>query len=147
MSELNLLQGYLFVSGLLVAIGLVGFLARRNMIVMFLAAELVLQGVALSFVAWSRFRNDFGGQALVIFIIAVAACEAAIALALVLMLSARTGKLDVALWQNLREANQPPYVDEELPERIEEKPHWPRLTPAGIEPPEQEDAPAFRTHV
>ena len=56
------------------------------MIVMFLSAEMMLQGVSVSLVAWGRFHNDWGGQMLVIFIITVAACEAAIALALVLML-------------------------------------------------------------
>ena len=49
--------------------GLIGFVSRRNMIVMFLSAEIMLQGVSLSLVAWSRFRNDFGGQMLVLFII------------------------------------------------------------------------------
>ncbi len=78
------------------------------MIVMFLSAEIMLQGVSLSLVAWSRFHNDFGGQMLVLFIIAVAACEAAVALALVVTLFRRRGKLDVAAWHVLREANQPP---------------------------------------
>ena len=68
---------------------MIGFLSRRNMIVMFLSAEIMLQGVSLSLVAWSRFRNDFGGQMLVVFIIAVAACEAAVALALVVTLFRR----------------------------------------------------------
>ena len=89
-NEIALLNNYLIVGALLFGIGLVGFLSRRNMIVMFLSAEMMLQGVSLSLVAWSRFHNDFGGQMLVIFIIAVAACEAAIALALVLMLFQRT---------------------------------------------------------
>ena len=86
--ELALLNNYLIVGALLFGIGMVGFLSRRNMIVMFLSAEMMLQGVSLSLVAWSRFHNDFGGQMLVMFIIAVAACEAAIALALVLTLFA-----------------------------------------------------------
>ncbi|HYW79321.1 MAG TPA: NADH-quinone oxidoreductase subunit NuoK, partial [Thermoguttaceae bacterium] len=89
-SEVAILQNYLVVGALLFGIGVIGFLSRRNMIVMFLSAEMMLQGVSLSLVAWSRFHNDFGGQMLVIFIIAVAACEAAIALALVLMLVRRT---------------------------------------------------------
>ncbi len=50
---------------------------------------MMLQGVSLSLVAWGRYHNDLGGQMLVIFIIAVAACEAAIALAVVLMLFER----------------------------------------------------------
>ena len=97
--ELALLHDYLVVGAMLFGIGLVGFLSRRNMIVMFLSAEMMLQGVSVSLVAWGRFHNDFGGQMLVIFIIAVAACEAAIALALVLMLFQRSGKLDIAAWQ------------------------------------------------
>ena len=113
--ELALLDNYLIVGAVLFGIGLVGFLSRRNMIVMFLSAEMMLQGVSLSLVAWSRFHNDFGGQMLVMFIIAVAACEAAIALALVLTLFHRSGKLDIAAWQELREANQPPFRDEPLP--------------------------------
>ena len=77
------------------------------MIVMFLSAEMMLQGVSLSLVAWGRFHDDFGGQMLVFFIIAVAACEAAIALALVVTLFERSGNLDIAAWQALREADQP----------------------------------------
>ena len=81
--EIHLLENYLLIGGLLFAIGLVGFLSRRNMIVMFLAAEMMLQGVSVSLVGWGRFHDDWGGQMLVIFILTVAACEAAIALALV----------------------------------------------------------------
>ena len=84
--KLALLQNYLVVGALLFGIGLIGFFSRRNMIVMFLAAEMMLQGVSVSLVAWGRFHNDWGGQVLVIFILTVAACEAAIALALVLTL-------------------------------------------------------------
>ena len=75
--EIALLYDYLAVGALLFGVGLVGFLSRRNMIVMFLCVEMMLQGVSVSLVAWGRCHNDFGGQALVIFIIAVAACEAA----------------------------------------------------------------------
>jgi NADH-quinone oxidoreductase subunit K len=132
-NEIALLNNYLIVGALLFGIGMVGFLSRRNMIVMFLSVEIMLQGVSLSLVAWSRFRNDFGGQMLVLFIIAVAACEAAIALALILMLFARRGSLDIADWQRLREANQPPFVDEPLPPPQPDEP-LPRLPPAGVEP-------------
>ena len=80
-NEIALLNNYLIVGALLFGIGMIGFLSRRNMIVMFLSVEIMLQGVSVSLVAWSRFHNDFGGQMLVLFIIAVAACEAAMALA------------------------------------------------------------------
>src|SRR5437868_14106577 len=109
MDELVLLENYLVVGGLLFGIGLIGFLSRRNMIVMFLCAEMMLQGVSVSLVAWGRYHGDWGGQMLVIFIITVAACEAAIALALVLMLFKKTGRLDATVWQDLREAGQPAY--------------------------------------
>jgi NADH-quinone oxidoreductase subunit K len=135
MSELSLLINCLAVGGGLVALGLLGFLVRRNMIVMFLCAEMMLQGISLSLVGWGRFHNDWGGQMLVIFIITVAACEAAIALALILMLAQRAGKLDSAAWQDLREQGQPAFVDREVPEERRHDPIWPHLTPAGIEPP------------
>jgi NADH-quinone oxidoreductase subunit K len=133
--EIALLDNYLIVGAMLFGIGMIGFLSRRNMIVMFLSVEIMLQGVSLSLVAWSRFHNDFGGQMLVLFVIAIAACEAAIALALVTTLFYRHGKLDIAEWHLLREANQPPFVDEPLPpapeDQLEPLPHLP---PAGVRP-------------
>ena len=140
MSELALLQNYLIVGAILFGLGIVGFLSRRNLIVMFLSAELMLQGVSLSFVAWSRWHNDWGGQMMVIFIITVAACEAAIALALILMLYFRSGSLDIAYWQSLREDNLAATVDVEVPEDVQPPDAWPHLTPAGREPkPNYED--------
>ena len=145
--EIALLYDYLAVGAMLFGIGLVGFLSRRNMIVMFLSAEMMLQGVSVSLVAWSRFHNDFGGQMLVVFIIAVAACEAAVALAMVLMLFQRTGKLDIAAWQALREANQPPWEEEELPPPADAPPAWPHLPPAGVPPENPRDELEYRPHV
>ncbi len=133
-TEFALLNNYLIVGALLFGIGMIGFLSRRNMIVMFLSLEIMLQGVSLSLVAWSRFRNDFGGQMLVLFIIAVAACEAAIALALILMLFARRGELDIAHWQTLREANLPTFREEPLKEPEERGEPLPHLPPAGVQP-------------
>jgi NADH-quinone oxidoreductase subunit K len=133
--ELALLNNYLLIGALLFGIGLVGFVTRRNMIVMFLSAEIMLQGVSLSLVAWSRFHNDFGGQMLVLFIIAVAACEAAVALAIVLMLFHRRDKLDMAEWRLLRESNQPGFHEEPLAETAADQPEpLPRLPVAGVAP-------------
>jgi NADH-quinone oxidoreductase subunit K len=148
MDEIALLHRYLTVGAILFGLGLIGFLTRRNMIVMFLAAEMMLQGVSVSLVAWGRYHNEWGGQVLVIFILTVAAAEAAIALSLVTMLFERKGTLDIADWQQLREANQPPYVDEELPEPPPEGPHeWPTLPPAGVEPKPREEEIIYRSHV
>jgi len=147
MSEWALLQNYLIVGAALFGIGVVGLLVRRNLIVMFLCAEMMLQGVSLSMVAWGRYHGDWGGQMLVVFMIAVAACEAAIGLALILMLVKQTGKLDVAVWQELREDGQPPFVDRGLPEPMGGETSWPSLTPAGIEPDAEQDELTHRSHV
>jgi NADH-quinone oxidoreductase subunit K len=128
------LHHFLVVGAILFCLGLVGFLARRNLIIMFLCSEMMLQGVAINLVAFARYRGNLQGQSFVLFIVTVAACEAAIALALILMLFKRRGSLDVSLWQDLREAGQEPATDEEpLPPEPPEPPD-PHLTPAGEEP-------------
>lgn len=147
MNQLALLQNALVVGAILFALGLVGILTRRNLIVMFLSAELMLQGVSVSLVAWSRYHGDFGGQVLVIFVLTVAACEAAVALVFVLQAFARTGRLDSAAWQSLRESNLPRRVDHELPAIDSMPPSFPRLTPAGVLPAADEDELLQREHV
>ncbi len=153
MNEISLLYNYLIVGGLLFVIGLIGFLVRRNMIVMFLCIEMMLQGVAVSLVAFGRFHGSLGnptawdGQTLVIFMITVAACEAGIAMALILMLAQRTGKLDAVIWQDLREEGQPAYVDQQVPEELAEDQVWPTLTPAGREPLPNVDEQQHRSRV
>jgi NADH-quinone oxidoreductase subunit K len=114
---------------------------------MFLCAEMMLQGVSITLVAFSRFHNNWDGQLLVVFIIAVAACEAAIALALVLMLFRRAGQLDAAYWQTMREETLPPYIDQEVPEEIVEQRRWPELTPAGLEPEVDDESLSHRVRV
>lgn len=138
------LHHYLVVGAILFALGLVGFLTRRNMILLFLSAEMMLQGVALNFVAFSRFRGNLQGQAFVLFLLTVAACEAAIALALILMLYRRTETLDVSQWQELREDNLEPTVDEEPLPPAPAPTHYPQLTPAGKAPVRRAEE---RTHV
>jgi NADH-quinone oxidoreductase subunit K len=153
MNELSLLYNYLAVGAILFALGLVGFLVRRNLIVMFLCAELMLQGVSLSLIGWGRYHGSlglpgaWGGQMLVIFIITVAACEAAIALALILMLARRTGTLDAAAWQDLREEGQPAFVDRRVPEERVEDRVWPHLTPSGVQPSMAPETEQFRPRV
>jgi NADH-quinone oxidoreductase subunit K len=137
----------LVVGAMLFALGLVGILARRNLIVMFLSAELMLQGVSVSLVSWSRHHGDWGGHVLVIFVLTVAACEAAIALVFVLQAFARTGRLDAAAWQSLRESILPRVVDRELPASDAAVMEFPRLTPAGVEPEHDPDAALEREHV
>jgi NADH-quinone oxidoreductase subunit K len=134
------LEDYLIVGAILFVLGMIGFLTRRNLIIMFLSAEMMLQGVAVNLLAFARFRGNMGGQVLTLFVITVAACEAALALAMILMLYRRRKSLDVSLWQDLREPNQDAIVDEEpLPPAPAEKP-LPKLTPAGPEPEQPQEA-------
>lgn len=128
------LHHYLVVGAVLFALGLVGFLSRRNLIIMFLCAEMMLQGVAVNFVAFARYRGNLQGQAFVLFILTVAACEAAFALALILMLYKRQGSLDVSLWQELREPELERTEDEEPLPPPPPPEQFPHLTPAGQEP-------------
>ena len=134
MNELSLLYNYQIVGAALFALGLVGFLTRRNLIVMFLCAEMMLQGVSVSLISFGRFHADWGGQSLVVFILTVAACEAGIALALILMLAQRAGSLDAVVWQDLREEGLPAYLDQRIPEELLKDQVWPTLTPAGGQP-------------
>ena len=128
------LENYLAVGAILFALGMVGFLARRNLIVMFLCAEMMLQGVAINLVAFARYRGNLQGQAFVLFILTVAACEAAIALALILMLYKRKGSLDVSAWQDLREPDLERTEDEEPLPPPPVDPRYPHLPAAGKEP-------------
>jgi len=93
----------LLVSGVLMSIGLAGFVSRRNLIVMFLCTELMFQAVVVAMVAFGRWYWDFSGQVFVIFILTVAAAEAALALALVVLLHRRRATLDAEAWTELRE--------------------------------------------
>jgi NADH-quinone oxidoreductase subunit K len=147
MTPAPLVLNGLVVGAMLFSLGLVGILARRNLIVMFLSAELMLQGVSVSLVSWSRHHDDWGGHVLVIFVLTVAACEAAIALVFVLQAFARTGRLDSAAWQSLRESVLPRVVDHELPASDAQALQFPRLTPAGVEPEADEDELLQREHV
>jgi NADH-quinone oxidoreductase subunit K len=140
MSPLSLLYNYLVVGAILFALGMVGFLARRNLIIMFLSAEMMLQGVALNLVAFARYHGNLQGQAFTLFVITVAACEAGLALALILMLYRSRHSLDVSLWQDLREPGEKPTVDDEPLEPPPPPPPLPTLTPAGLEPQQPEEA-------
>lgn len=86
------LNDYLLVSGLLFTIGFAGVMLRRNIIIIFMCLELMLNAANLSLVAFSRFHLDAGrmpdynGQVLVFFIITVAAAEVAVGLAIIVAL-------------------------------------------------------------
>ncbi|HEX5471011.1 MAG TPA: NADH-quinone oxidoreductase subunit NuoK [Lacipirellulaceae bacterium] len=131
------LESYLAVGAVLFVLGAIGFFTRRNLIVMVLSAELMLHGVSLTLVTFGRFHGSLEGQSFTIFILTVAACEAGLALALVLALYQQSKSLDVEFWTELREEDLPPpmHAEEVGPRPFTPRPaRFPRLTPAGRVP-------------
>jgi NADH-quinone oxidoreductase subunit K len=80
------LNWYISLSAVMFIIGVAGFLTRRNIIIMFMSVELMLNAVNISLVSFSHFLQDMRGQVFVFFVIAVAAAEAAIGLGIIIAL-------------------------------------------------------------
>jgi len=80
------LEHFLTVSALLFSIGLLGVLIRRNILIIYMSIELMLNAANLAFVSMSRFHQNLNGQVMVFFIITVAAAEVAVGLALIVAL-------------------------------------------------------------
>src|SRR5712672_3921199 len=80
------LEHYLFVSVLLFSLGLLGVIVRRNLLIIYMSLELMLNAANLALVAFSRFNNKLDGQVMVFFIITVAAAEVSVGLALIVAL-------------------------------------------------------------
>jgi NADH-quinone oxidoreductase subunit K len=80
---------YLVLAAILFTVGAVGLLLRRNVIVMFMCVELMLNAVNLTFVSFARALNDIGGQVLVFFTLVVAAAEVAVGLAIIVAIFRR----------------------------------------------------------
>ena len=83
------LQHYLLVSFLLFALGMLGVIMRRNLLVIYMSLELMLNAANLALVSFSRFNDNLNGQILVFFIITVAAAEVSVGLALIVALYRR----------------------------------------------------------
>ena len=77
------LEHYLVVSAMLFCLGLLGVIVRRNLLVIYMSLELMLNSANLALVAFSRFNNHLNGQVMVFFVITVAAAEVAVGLALI----------------------------------------------------------------
>ncbi|MEM1165812.1 MAG: NADH-quinone oxidoreductase subunit NuoK [Planctomycetota bacterium] len=92
---------YLVLGSAMFGMGVVGFLARRNLIIMFLCTELMFQGVALCLVGFGQYHGNRTGEVFVIFVLTIAAAEAALALALVVLLFRRGETLDADAWREL----------------------------------------------
>jgi NADH-quinone oxidoreductase subunit K len=103
------LQHYLAVGAIMFCIGVIGFMCRRNLIVMFLSTELMFQGAAINLIAFGRYHSVTGpnganlsGQTFVIFLLVIAAAEASLALGLVILLFRQKNTLDADAWRELK---------------------------------------------
>ena len=131
------LESQLIVGAALFAIGMIGFLTRRNLILIMLSAELMLHGVSVNLTAFSRYHGNPQGQVFTIFVLTIAACEAGLALSLILSLYQRRKSLDVFLWGKLGEDDLPVFTSPAAPPStlaVDPNSDLPHLTPAGRMP-------------
>jgi NADH-quinone oxidoreductase subunit K len=96
------LEHYLTVSFLLFALGMLGVIMRRNLLVIYMSLEMMLNAANLALVAFSRFNNKLDGQVLVFFIITVAAAEVSVGLALIVALFRRRQSTHVEDLTNMK---------------------------------------------
>jgi NADH-quinone oxidoreductase subunit K len=94
---------FLFLSATLFIIGMMGVLIRRNILIIFMCVELMVNAVNLSLVAFARESNTLQGQAFALFAVAIAAAEAAVGLAIIMALSRRMAAVDVDEMRELRD--------------------------------------------
>lgn len=126
-------QQLLLFGAVLFSLGMVGFLTRRSMILMFLSLEMMLAGVSVNLIAFSKQHHNYQGQVMAIMVLAVAACEAAIALAMVVSLFRRKATLDVNAWSELNEMPDSHALETTMI-IVEDSIEYPKLTPAGLDP-------------
>jgi NADH-quinone oxidoreductase subunit K len=93
---------YLVLSAVLFGLGVIAFVFKRNVITVFMSIELMLNAVNLAFVAFARAHNQLDGLVFVFFVIVVAAAEAAVGLALVIMLAQNRQPLSVERMNHLK---------------------------------------------
>ncbi len=103
-----MLATYLLIGAAFFALGLIGFVTRRNLIIIFLCTELMFQGILLTVVALGRYplttdAPSLDGQVYSLFLLTVAASEAALGLALVVLLYRYRATLDANIWTALKE--------------------------------------------
>ena len=131
------LESQLIVGAALFILGMIGFLTRRNLILIMLSAELMLHGVSVNLTAFSRYHGNPQGQVFTIFVLTIAACEAGLALSLILSLYQRRKSLDVFLWGKLGEDDLPVFTSpstEPVTVPVDPNLDLPHLTPAGRMP-------------
>ena len=101
MSEIGV-GHYLTLSAVLFTIGVIGVLTRKNAIIVFMSIEIMLNAANLAFVTFSRAMGDLGGMVMVLFVIAVAAAEAAVGLAIMIAVFRHRESVDMKNFSLLR---------------------------------------------
>lgn len=95
-------QSLMLIGAVLFCLGVIGFLSRRNLIVMFLCTEVMFQGVLLNLVGLGVQNGNLQGQAFGLFVLVIAAVEAGLGLAIVVMLYRSKGTLDADAWKAMQ---------------------------------------------
>ena len=93
---------YIMLCAVLFIIGVVGVMARRNAIIVFMCIELMLNAVNISFIAFSKFTANVDGQIMVFFVMTIAAAEAAVGLALAVTIFKRFKEINIKFFEHLR---------------------------------------------
>lgn len=96
------LNHYLVLSAVLFTIGLSGVLLRRNLIVVLMCIELMLNAVNISFIAFSKYNFNFQGQVMVFFVMTIAAAEAAVGLAIIVSIFKRFKEVNIRFFEHLK---------------------------------------------
>ena len=96
------LEHYLVLSAILFSMGMAGVLLRRNLIVLLMSVELMLNAVNISFVAFSKYTSNVEGQIMVFFVMTIAAAEAAVGLALAVSIFKRFKEVNIRFFEHLK---------------------------------------------
>ena len=96
------LNHYILLSAIIFTIGVIGVLIRRNAIIIFMSVELMLNAVNLLLAAFSAYNGDASGQVFVFFIMALAAAEVAVGLAIIVMVYRNTSSIDINVLNRLK---------------------------------------------
>ncbi len=96
------LNQYLLLSAMLFGVGVIGVLMRRNALVILMSVEIMLNAVNITFVAFGRQMENLNGQIMVFFVMAIAAAEAAIGLAIAIAIFKRFRELNISSFENLK---------------------------------------------
>ena len=93
---------YLYLSAILFTVGMLGVLLRRNVIVILMSIELMLNAVNVTFIAFSRYQENVNGQIMVFFVMTIAAAEAAVGLALAVTIFKKFREVNIRFFEHLK---------------------------------------------